>query len=792
MPDVTANLNLNVPFAGENVGDWHLLANPNWRAIDAVFAGLGSTTSGGTGHVHNGLPGQGPRINHDDLTNAGTKSHTQIEIDITNVFSRIENIENTYCADVTCGGPGGGGVEDPHPPVHYTENFTTELGTRLAQMDWLVSSDSSLSDFQVSGHSGYLSTAMGYPFTDRYAAVVKCQIPHIEAQRITYHITRFTADGLADGDSIMMVMALYSTHLLGPSTPYIHYCGIKMIIILSKQGGTYSVTRQAIAEVTDNDTHLLKQDHADGLTFNQAEIFFRGCHEWSVDNNGACFYYHNRAPVWILPAGTASPYFPQITATLLGLQEPPFGSIGFGWAWNLVPSATFDVEKAWLTIDSKANILEPYTTNYPDPGNDPPPFEPIHDIPCCNGAGPNIGETVSLGNGLESKVVACVEDPWKGALLENGMIWPCSPLTFPPAGDPGAVDVDEGSEFVREIPIDNMTPEVNTDWIVNDPDGVLADYRVEVNLRGVTVSGETNENTTGLTVPTIDVWQTTDMANTLTGIPIVNVAQIGPTITGIDTFDRDGDPLPGVDEGTKAPHRRQPDAGRHRDPRPAGAVRESDHGGNFRPERPVHRLAEHGGPRGAPVHSRGVRDGRTARRLPSSAFRHRDGRHGHFRVEGRPLRPWCHGHCGSSGLACGSCHRRGFRDSHVRPHHRLTHRLPGQAEGPESFGTGVPRWHDRTHPPRRRPGAVHRQHRRGGHRRNVHGPGRGPGRHHSALPHTDPRTAPPVHGGIHRGHADSLRRHVGLRVLSGSRAVQSEAARGALRAHRRDVQEEPA
>jgi len=552
MPDVTANLNLNVPFAGENVGDWHLLANPNWRAIDAAFAALPSTSPGGTGHAHNGLPGQAPKVSHNNLTDAGTKSHTQLEIDITSIVSRLDNIETTYCADVTCGGGGGGGGSDPHPPLHYTENFTTPQGTRLAQMDWLVMSDSSLSDVQSSGQSGYLApAAMGYPSTDRYAAVVRCQIPHMECQRITYHIRRLTADGLEDGDAIQMVMALMSTHLLGASTPYIQTCGIKMVIILAKHGGTYSVTRMAIAEISDNNIALLKQDHVDGLTFNEAEQFFRGCHEFSVDNNGAVWYYHKRAPIWILPAGTASPYFPQIMQTLASLNEPAFGSIGFGWSWNVIESAVWDVDMAWLTTDSKANVLETYTTGYVDPGNDPIPFEPPPTDLCCGGAGPQIGAMVDLGDDLWSRAIACVTDPWDGVLLENGSVMPCNAMAFPPSGDPGPNASDEGDDFIREIPIDNIVPPENGDYTITDVDGVLADVRVEFTTRGVTVSGQTTGNSSGKTVPTITVTQKTDVTNTLTNIPLVSLDQIGPSIVSIDVVDRDGDPLPNVDEGLR-------------------------------------------------------------------------------------------------------------------------------------------------------------------------------------------------------------------------------------------------
>lgn len=552
MPDITANLNLNVPFPGENVGNWHLLANPNWYSLDAVFAPLASTSPGGTGHVHNGLPGQGPQLSHGNLTDIGTKSHAQLEIDLTSIFNRLDVIETTYCADVTCGGGGGSGAEDPHPPVHYTENFTVEQGTRLAQMDWLVSSDSGNSDVQSSGHSGYLSTSMGYPFTERYAAVVKCQIPHTEAQRITYNITRVTADGLEDGDSIMMVMSLMSTHLLGASTPYIHACGIKLVIVLSKQGGTYSITRMAIAQVSDTSTTLLRQDFVEGLPFGDAELFFRGCHEWSVDENGGLWYYHNRAPVWILPAGTASPYFPQISLTLQNLNEPPYGSIGFGWAWNLIESAIFDVEMSWLTIDSKANVLEEYTTSYSDPGNTPAPFDPIV-VPdmCCGGAGPQLGELVDLGEGLLVKAVACVDDPFQGVLLENGAVMPCSPMALPPSGDPGPETVDEGDDFVREVPIDNIVPPENGDYTISDPDSVLTDVRVEFTSRGLTVSGQTAQNSSGKTTPTITVTQKTDPLNSIAGIEIVEPAQIGPTITGIDIFDRGGNALSDVEEGLR-------------------------------------------------------------------------------------------------------------------------------------------------------------------------------------------------------------------------------------------------
>lgn len=528
----TLNIGMNRPDPGTFVGTWHIPMNGNSDIVDALFAATRSTSPGGTGHVHNGLPGQGPVVDHNDLMSKGTKTHDQLETDLSAVSGRVTAIEGDYCADATCGG-GGGGARDIQPPLHYTDNFTTPQGTRLAAMDWMVSSTGG-TDMQSSGHSAYLSTAMLLPQSETYAAMVKCQIPHSTAQRVTFHVARLELDALLDGDSFTMVMCLFGTHILGSSL--IHYCGIKMVITVSRMAGLYTVTRIALAEPRPNEVYVLKQDSTPGLGFDAAEALFRGCHEFSIDEDGGVWYYHNRAPVWILPSGTASRYYPSLIATLLGLNEPMYGAMGFGLSWNTNKTAEFDFELAWLTVDSKSNVEEDYITVYADPGNTPVPFDPTPGALCCGGLGPQIGAMEDMGDGLQLKVIACTTDPWDGVLLANGDLLPCGLLAAPTGGDPGPATTTEGLEFTREIPIVNMTPGCNTSFILSGDEAF--DYvHVEPNRMGVTITGRLKAGSFGLPNPTITVFQKTDITNTYGPVTICLIAAATLNIDSITAVD---------------------------------------------------------------------------------------------------------------------------------------------------------------------------------------------------------------------------------------------------------------
>ena len=528
----TLNIGMNRPDPGTFVGTWHIPMNGNSDIVDALFAATRSTSPGGTGHVHNGLPGQGPYIDHNDLMSKGTKTHDQLETDLSVISGRVTAIEGDYCADATCGG-GGGGARDIQPPLHYTDNFTTPQGTRLAAMDWMVSSTGG-SDMQSSGHSAYLSTAMLLPQSETYAAMVKCQIPHSTAQRVTFHVARIELDDLLDGDSFTAVMCLFGTHILGSSL--IHYCGIKMVLTVSRMAGLYTVTRIALAEPKPNEVYVLKQDSTPGLAFNAAEAIFRGCHELSIDEDGGVWYYHNRAPVWILPSGTANRHYPSLIATLLGLNEPMYGAMGFGLSWNIHKTSAFDFELAWLTVDSKSNVEEDYVTVYADPGNTPVPFDPTPGSLCCGGLGPQIGAMEDMGDGLQLKVIACVTFPWDGVLLQNGDLLPCGLLAAPTGGDPGPATVTEGLEFTREIPIVNMTPGCNTSFILSGEDAF--DYvHVEPNQMGVTITGRLAAGSFGFPDPTILVFQKTDIANSYGPVTICLIAAAALSIDSITAID---------------------------------------------------------------------------------------------------------------------------------------------------------------------------------------------------------------------------------------------------------------
>jgi len=542
------NTGMNSPNNGDNLGTWDVPLRQNWSILDALFAGLPSTSVGGTGHVHNGTPGQGPQLDHTYLTSIGAKTHPMLEADLTTVSNRLTFVETTYCADKLCGaGSGGGGLGDANqPPVHYTDNFTTARGTRLGSNDWLVSSDSTVDRLETTGRSAIMfidPLLVGTPVVERYAAVVHAQIPHSMAQRCTFAITRFTADRMQNDDTFMLVSALVSTNTLGASTPFIHYCGIKLVLIVSNSGGVFTVTRQAVVEQTDGLFQVVAQDAITGLTYQYAEAYIRGIHEFSISKDGGLWYYASRMPVWIMPPGTVSQYYGPLQATLLGLGEPPYGAVGFGFSWNIKPSSVIDVEMSWFTMDSDDNVEDSYST--PDfPPNWPRPYDPVPQDLCCGGAGPGIGDDFDVyndGTRIE-KVIAKVGDT--AFRISSGEVIPCSLMSV------GTIDTTpgpEGSSGSVDIPMSSAPPADTL--IVSSPDAGITITDVAVNDAGtiVTVGYSLTEHSSGDSFQ-LDLVSSYDPGNAVSVPDAILATNAVPTILSIDWTDVEGNTLSGPTE----------------------------------------------------------------------------------------------------------------------------------------------------------------------------------------------------------------------------------------------------
>jgi len=553
---LTPNISLNSPNNGDLLGVWDGPVNQNWATLDALFSGVSAATSGGTGHIHNGTPGQGPQLDHTQLTSIGSRTHPILESEIDGLDTRLTFVEDNYCADSLCGagsGGGGGGAgagsASPQPPLHYTDNFTTAAKTKIGQNDWLVSSDSTVDRMETTGRSAFMfidPLLLGTPLVERYSAVVKAQIPHSTAQRCTFAITRFTADQINDDDSFMMVMTLMSTHQLGVASPFVHACGVKFILILTNNGGVFTITRQAVVEETDGVFFPYQQDVITGLTYSQAETYVRGIHEFSMAKDGGFWYYKDRAPVWTMPPNTISQHFGPLQNYLVNvLGEPPFGSIGFGFSWNIKPLTVIDTEMSWFTMDSNDNVEE---TNPPlsDPGNTPRPYDEDPVDTCCGGAGPLVGAEVDVyGDGTRIEtVIAAVSDT--GYRISSGEIIPCQPVLLDPDFVP--TDNPEGGSGLVDLPVSNAPPKDLITVTPSDPRLTVTDVEVNDSGTSIAVSYDLDEYTNGVSFD-LDVVSTYDPANQIIVTGAVTGTNATPVVKTLAWTDTEGNTVAGALEG---------------------------------------------------------------------------------------------------------------------------------------------------------------------------------------------------------------------------------------------------
>lgn len=468
----TPNLNMERPVYGSYPDAWHGPVNYNWDIIDALFGPFSSyDLPPGTGHSHDGAPGQGPKIRHQDLSGAGALSHATIDAALSRAKVSVADTTADYLAAKLVPGPLGtviltilspgvneqleievvgapavlGDINDPSgeygwkhfvptsAPVAYTDNFNYLPQTSLSTCDYVVNVSSGAGGFAATGYSAvvYVDPTAGSTLTDIYAAAVACHIPHGCAQRATLSITGFDYSNLHAGDSVSFTLAVHSTAILGVFVP--QSLGVVLEVNLTKildVPPTYKMTHRifilpdAVTRIQIFECHA----HVDPEDF-------KGCWELSLDSNGHVYHYWRRLLVYSSQSappnipGPVQAYFAALSASLTAAGEPKYGAIGFGYQYAIGMFSKFDMEIRWFSATSNADVYDEVPVcpgaapPYGIPFTVPLPEEYFFAIPggpggvpgatCCGAPLVNVGDVLqadALGN-PEVWVTGCNEIP---------------------------------------------------------------------------------------------------------------------------------------------------------------------------------------------------------------------------------------------------------------------------------------------------------------------------------------------------------------------------------------------
>jgi hypothetical protein len=480
MPSTTPNISLNKGAHGDWPDFWEIPINQNWDAIDVLF-------DAAAGHLHTGVAGDGPQLDHADLLNIGTLTHVQLEAaaekvlvsptDTTadHLWSKLAAGANITLNKLNSPGNeqveivavGGGspwvaadeyGVKHTTPtsaPVAYTDNFNWPLGFSLQNADYATVIDPAggTFDFVSTGYAAklFVSPGAGDPLSGTWNGVVLCHIPHSPAQRCTLSITDFTPPaGL--GDSVCFTLAVYSTHLLGAHLPQRYGVFLEVhATCISVFPLTYQVSHRVVI-IPDSVTRI----ELPACVHTDIEDF-KGCWELSLDQNGHVYVYWRRKLVYSTqtsPVSTPGPvqtYFATLTASLVAAGEPPYGAIGFGMRYVLGPESTMDMELRWFTATATDDLYHETAVCAGTPLVGPtipdlveqfltmPMGNGASGIPgsaCCPGGTPKVGDVLSSSGGVpEVWVEACglfegsVEQGYRTNVTPT--VTPCTNMTAP-------------------------------------------------------------------------------------------------------------------------------------------------------------------------------------------------------------------------------------------------------------------------------------------------------------------------------------------------------------------------
>jgi hypothetical protein len=525
---LTPNLSLNRPPHGDYIDTWEGPVNQNWDIVDALFSG-----SAPTGHTHDGTAGMGPKIDHLDLLNGGTKTHSELDgafgkglvsaTDTTPDFLELKIIAGTNVTINKLSSPGNEQLEidvaavaatlgdgsDPSgeygwkhfvptsAPVAYTDNFNYPQGFTLRQADYTVdrtSSGSVLPDFFSTGYSAalFVDPSQGDDPVGKYAATVTCQVPHGVAQRATASITDIDYSNLVVGDFVAFTLSLFSTHRVGATLPQKH--GVLLEIHLTKlsTGPDVFQLSHRLLVLPDSSTQVLIWQH-----HHTDPDHMMGAWEVSLDANGHLYHYWRRQlahSTQSTPPNTPGPvqaYIATLMASLLADTDEKYGAMGFGIHYGISMESKFSFEFRWLSVTANSDI---YDETPACPGTaDPYGLVDTFDLPqeffiastgapgieCCQAPDArDVGDILETDiNGDPTVWVSrCCEWPDDAAVtkVSSGYVTNVSPECFPcadPVVDPvgGLIIFDLTGDWPEEGPTEGTIGKIVIHGIQNLP-----------------------------------------------------------------------------------------------------------------------------------------------------------------------------------------------------------------------------------------------------------------------------------------------------------------------------------
>ena len=430
------NLSLYRPDHGDWPDTWEIPVNANWDIIDSLFSGIRSD-SGGTGHIHDGTDGQGPKVDHADLLNIGMTSHADLDTDLgkvkisaadtvldflqsklvqgTNVTLTLQNPggDENILIDVASVTPSLGDPADPSgeygwksftsttAPVVYMDNFNWPLHMTLDNADYMTDDSGPFLPFSTGYSAMFIANPPGgSPTVGRYASVVKCQTPHSEPQRATISITDINYSEMIAGDFISFTLAVFASPSLGPNLTHKYGVLLELHLVKLTDGpDTWQFTYRVVVIPDD-----VTQDQIHDVTLSDPEDI-TGCWELSIDRNGHVYVYYRRRMVFSTQTSPPSdtglllPYYPTLSASLVANGDPPYGGIGFGCQYDISPDSSVSLEARWFSMAGLDDLYyetaetppfpppaDPLVIEYDDPefwdppGPNPPPAP---NQPCC-------------------------------------------------------------------------------------------------------------------------------------------------------------------------------------------------------------------------------------------------------------------------------------------------------------------------------------------------------------------------------------------------------------------------